>query len=136
MLQGRIEEEKVNSFNLPYYASCAEELNLVLQKEGSFITDRLETFEIDWDSSVSDRLDQDRPNNAFAFDDDQMITSSGQRVANNIRAVAESMLKSHFGKEIMDDLFRRYAELVSKHFLDNSTRPKYTVLVISLIKKN
>lgn len=127
MLQGRIEEEKVNSFNLPYYASCAEELNLVLQKEGSFITDRLETLEID----DGDRLDQDIPHNT-AFDDDQMITSSGQRVANSIRVVFESVLESHFGKEIMDDLFRTYAELVSEH--QNST--KYTVLVISLIKKN
>lgn len=101
VLQGCIEEEKINSFNVPFYASCEEELNLVLQKEGSFITDCLETFEIDWDSSVSDCLNQDRPNSAFAFDD-KMITSIGQRVANNIRVVAESILKSHFGKEIMD----------------------------------
>ncbi|KAM5567029.1 putative jasmonic acid carboxyl methyltransferase 2 [Rosa sericea] len=131
--KGLIKEEMVDSFNMPYYTSCAEELNLVLQKEGSFIKDRLEAFEVNWDTDAAD-LDHNMPNGAF--DHDQTITSSGQRVANSIRVVAESMLESHFGKEIMDEVFQKYTELVSKHYLSNSTRPKYTVLVISLVKKN
>ncbi|KAK9932989.1 hypothetical protein M0R45_020205 [Rubus argutus] len=118
VLKGRIEEEKVNSFNLPYYASCEEELNLVLQKKGP---SRLEMLEIDG----GDRVDQDRPNNT-AFDDDQMITSSGQRAANGIRVLLESMLESHFGKEIMDDLFQRYAELPLQLRVLNPQQPAPT----------
>ncbi|CAN6582599.1 unnamed protein product [Malus baccata var. baccata] len=92
--EGLIEEERVDSFNAPFYAPSEEELKLVLQNEGSFTMDRLEAFEIDWDG-------------------DAEITAvvSGQRMAKTIRAVTESMIESHFGKDIMDDLFRQYAEL-------------------------
>ena len=117
---------------MPYYTSCVEELNLVLQNEGSFIKDCIEAFEVDWDTSGDD-LDHNLPNNAFG--DDQTITSSGLRVTKSIRVVTESMLESHFGIEIMDDVFQKYAELVSRYLTNSSTRPKYTVLVISLIKK-
>ncbi|XP_062026571.1 probable jasmonic acid carboxyl methyltransferase 2 [Rosa rugosa] len=131
--KGLIKEEKVDSFNLPHYAPCAEELNLVLQKEGSFIKEHLEAFEVDWDIGGAD-LDHNMPNGTF--DDDQTITSNGQQMANSIRAVVESMLESHFGKEIMDDVFQKYAELVSRHLTNSTTTPKYTVWVISLVKKN
>ncbi|XP_004297372.1 PREDICTED: jasmonate O-methyltransferase-like [Fragaria vesca subsp. vesca] len=135
--EGLIEEEKVNSFNLPYYTSCEEELNLMFQKEGSFIKDQLEAFQIDWDTGCADDLDHNNMPNA-TFDDDRTITSSGQRVANNIRVVVESMLESHFGKEIMDVVFQKYAKLVSKYLSSSTTIPKskYTVFVISLVKKN
>ncbi|KAL6186927.1 hypothetical protein ACLB2K_043045 [Fragaria x ananassa] len=90
--KGLIEEEKVNSFNIPYYASCVEELELVLEKEGSFSKDRLEAFGVDWDT---DGIDLDLN---MLERDDQLITSSGQRMANSIRVVTESMLEFHFGK--------------------------------------
>ncbi|GAU15275.1 hypothetical protein TSUD_03420 [Trifolium subterraneum] len=59
--------------------------------------------------------------------------SSGERVAKTIRAVVESMLESHFGSHIMDDLFQRYAKLVEDHL--SKTRTKYINLVISLVKR-
>ncbi|KAL6189957.1 hypothetical protein ACLB2K_036358 [Fragaria x ananassa] len=85
--EGLIKEEKVDSFNMPFYAPCAEELITVLQKEGSFITDRLEAFEVDWDTGVPDGLDHDEV--AFDDDDDDQVITSGQQVANNIRVVTE-----------------------------------------------
>ncbi|KAL6187588.1 hypothetical protein ACLB2K_038986 [Fragaria x ananassa] len=48
---------------------------------------------------------------------------------------SESILEPHFGKEMMDDLFQKYAEEVSKHLSSCVTRPKYTVLVISLLRE-
>ncbi|XP_004298468.1 PREDICTED: jasmonate O-methyltransferase-like [Fragaria vesca subsp. vesca] len=128
--KGLIEEEKVNSFNIPYYASCVEELELVLEKEGSFSKDRLEAFGVDWDT---DGIDLDLN---MLERDDQLITSSGQRMANSIRVVTESMLEFHFGKWVMADVFHKYAELVSKYLSNRTTIPKFRVFVISLVKKN
>ncbi|XWS24397.1 hypothetical protein CRYUN_Cryun28dG0098400 [Craigia yunnanensis] len=122
--EGRIEEEKVDSFNAPYYAPCAEEIKVEIQKEGSFIIDHLEAFEIDWDGgAVSD------------IHTTQGKLLIGQRVAKTIRAVVESMLESHFGigPEVMDDLFTRFADIVGSHL--SKTRTKYINLVMSLIKK-
>ncbi|KAI4316843.1 hypothetical protein L6164_024783 [Bauhinia variegata] len=114
--QGLIEEEKVDSFDAPYYAPCMKELKLEIEKEGSFVMDCSEAYEIDWDDGAE-----------MASDD-----SSGERVARTIRAVVESMLESHFGCHIMDELFRRYAKLVGDHLSNNRT--KYVNLVISLLK--
>ncbi|KAJ6412122.1 hypothetical protein OIU84_005224 [Salix udensis] len=47
--EGLVEEEKVDSFNAPYYGPCVEEIKMEIEKEGSFIVSRLETFEIEWD---------------------------------------------------------------------------------------
>ncbi|KAM1387975.1 hypothetical protein ACFX2I_016155 [Malus domestica] len=115
--EGLIEEEKVDSFNLPYYVPSEEELKMELEKEGSFIIDRLEAFEIDWDGGA-----------------EISVVASGQRVAKTIRAVVESMIESHFGKDTMDDLFRRYAELVADHF--SKSRTKLLNLVLSVIRKD
>lgn len=117
-MQGLIEEGKVDAFNIPYYAPCAEELKLEVQKEGSFVMDRVEAFEIDRD--------------AGGGESDDMV-ASGQRVAKSIRVVAESMLESHFGKDIIDHLFQKYAELLGIHL--SKFRTKYTSLVISVIRK-
>ncbi|KAI8549620.1 hypothetical protein RHMOL_Rhmol06G0039300 [Rhododendron molle] len=114
---GLVEEEKIDSFNAPYYAPCPEELNLVVQTDGSFLVDRLETFEFYWEDQMKTEFEE---------------LSSGQRVAKTIRAVAESMIESHFGKEILDVLFRRYGEIMDDHLSRN--RAMYVDLVVSLIR--
>ncbi|KAJ0025788.1 hypothetical protein Pint_09002 [Pistacia integerrima] len=120
--EGLIEEEKVDSFNAPYYAPCPEELKLEVEKEGSFIIDRLEAFEIDWDGGVDEAV-----NNTLG------ALSRGQRVAKTIRAVVESMVAHHFGNHILDELFRRYAQMVGDYL--SKTQTKYINLVISIIRK-
>ena len=111
----------MDSFDAPYYAPCIEELNLEIQKEGSFMVDSHEAYEIDWDGGVELRSDSLR------------MLSSGERVARTIRAVVESMMESHFGSHIMDELFRRFSELVEDHL--SKSRTKYINLVLSLVKR-
>ncbi|KAK2987606.1 hypothetical protein RJ640_021819 [Escallonia rubra] len=124
--EGFVQEEKVDSFNAPYYAPCPEELESEIMKEGSFTVDCLKAFEVDWDGGSSSSHEAENCTKSETL-------TSGQRVAKTIRAVVESMLESHFGKEIMDELFRRYALLVDDYF--SKTRPKYVNLVISITKK-
>ncbi|XP_016207887.1 jasmonate O-methyltransferase [Arachis ipaensis] len=119
--EGLVEEEKVDSFDAPYYAPCMEEIKWVLQKEGSFILESCEAYEIDWDGGVEFHSDSFK------------VLSCGERVSRTIRAVVESMLESHFGSHIMDELFLRYSELVEHHLSNNRT--KYINLVLSLVKK-
>ncbi|KAM7517203.1 hypothetical protein LguiA_006786 [Lonicera macranthoides] len=127
--EGLVEEGKIDSFNAPYYAPSPEELKLEIKKEGSFIIDRLEAFEIDWDGGEASSLDGEYTTTI------PKTLSSGERVAKTIRAVVESMIECHFefGSDTMDELFRIYSEIVDHHF--QSCRAKYVNLVISLIKK-
>lgn len=100
-----------------------------IQKEGSFVIDRLEAFEIDWDGDGDGGAVTD-------IDTAQgKLLNIGQSVAKTVRAVVESMLESHFGigQDVMDYLFIRFAEIVGNHL--SKSRTKYINLVMSLIKK-
>lgn len=120
-MQGLIEEEKVDSFNAPYYAPCAEELKREIQNDGSFVLDHLEAFEIDWDGDGGHVYD--------TFE----TQCRGRRVAKTIRAVVESMLESHFGNDMnMDELFRRFEQMVGDYLSKNKT--KYMNFVVSLTR--
>ncbi|KAE8688654.1 Jasmonate O-methyltransferase [Hibiscus syriacus] len=122
--EGLIEEEKVDSFNTPYYAPSAEEIKVEIEKEGTFIIDRLEAFDVDWDGgAITDIQTQ------------QGKALIGERVAKTVRAVVESMLESHFqiGRDTMDVLFVKFSEIVGTYL--SKTKTKYINFVISLVKK-
>ncbi|MCE0482075.1 hypothetical protein HAX54_040466 [Datura stramonium] len=125
--KGLVEEEKIDSFNAPYYAPCPEELEIAVEKEGSFMINRIEAFEIEWDASVSS-------NSSTQCGDMKILLSRGQQVAKTIRAVVESMVENHFGNEIMDDLFSVYGDLVDDYIYKK--RAVYVNLVVSLTLKD
>ncbi|XP_050205160.1 7-methylxanthosine synthase 1-like [Mercurialis annua] len=97
--EGKIEESKYESWNVPLYHPTAEEVKYSIEKEGSFRVNRLEQFELDWNSIVDcgDKVD--------VFDKFER----GKCVATFVRAAAESMLISHFGDSFIEDLFHRLA---------------------------
>ncbi|PIA52746.1 hypothetical protein AQUCO_01000546v1 [Aquilegia coerulea] len=123
--KGLIKKAELDSFNLPYYTPNIEEVEKIIQSEGSFNLDWLETFDTDWDNSEDDQNRSD-----FVYDK----IKSGKYVANYIRAVIESIVVSHFGDSIMDDLFSRYAEHVGDHL--EKERSKHHSIVICMTKNN
>ena len=120
-VQGLIEEEKLDTFNMPYYAPTTDEVKEVIEAEGSFTLQNLEAFRNDWDSYIKQANSSlDKKARAAIFSTD-------------IRAVGEPILASQFGEEAMDDLFRRFEEDVLDHMEKENCQ--FINLVISLIKK-
>ncbi|XP_048234220.1 S-adenosyl-L-methionine:benzoic acid/salicylic acid carboxyl methyltransferase 3 [Ricinus communis] len=121
VLEGLIKKEKMESFNLPYYAPTTEEIKKVIDAEGSFTLQRLEVFKMDWDAYIKKaKPGADKKARAAI-------------IATDLRAVGEPILGSHFGSEIMDDLFHRFEEVVLDHMEINKCQ--FINLVISLTKK-
>ncbi|XP_011091223.1 jasmonate O-methyltransferase [Sesamum indicum] len=89
--QGKVEEEKVDSYDVHYYGPSREEIEDEVRKEGSFKLDRGEVLKKETD-----------------------CTSSGVAVAKTVRAVQESMLSNHFGEAILDELFDEYGRLLDQ----------------------
>ncbi|XP_015868448.3 S-adenosyl-L-methionine:benzoic acid/salicylic acid carboxyl methyltransferase 1 isoform X2 [Ziziphus jujuba] len=119
--EGLIEEEKLDVLNLPYYAASKEEVQKLIEEEGSFELKNLEVFKMDWDTylkKANSKLDEQQRA--------AIITS-------HIRAVGEPFLAAHFGEAAMDELFSRFKDNVLHHMVWETC--EYVNLVISLTKK-
>ncbi|KAH0881101.1 hypothetical protein HID58_068495 [Brassica napus] len=103
------------------------------------------SYALHWLSKVPEKLVNDKENvyitNAKTHEydlghsncDNQEDDEAGYNEANCIRAVTESMLVVHFGEDIIDILFDKYARHVTQHA---SRRNKTSVtLVVALTKK-
>ncbi|KAF5454424.1 hypothetical protein F2P56_024090 [Juglans regia] len=122
--KGLIEEEKMDSFNIPQYTPSPLEVKSEIQKEGSFFIDYQEVSEVNWSvNNTSCEIN--------SFDD--QFCDGGYNVASCMRAVAEPLLVSHFGDAIIEEVFKRYREILSDRIFKENTR--FFNVIVSLIKK-
>ncbi|KAG6647006.1 hypothetical protein CIPAW_07G048600 [Carya illinoinensis] len=98
--EGLIDDEKMDSFNIPQYTPSPSEVKYEVLKEGSFFIDCLEVSEVNWSVNNND---------------------GGYNVAQCMRAVAEPLLVSHFGEAIIEEVFSRYREILSDRFSKKNT---------------
>ncbi|KAF5960990.1 hypothetical protein HYC85_002199 [Camellia sinensis] len=89
---GKVEKDRLDSYEAHFYAPSKEELEDETRREGSFEMDRLEMVEMGRDVEDS--------------------KSYGMAVAKAVRAIQESMISHHFGEGIVDSLFQQYERLV------------------------
>ncbi|XP_019241122.1 PREDICTED: salicylate carboxymethyltransferase-like isoform X2 [Nicotiana attenuata] len=111
IVEGSIEEEKVNSFNIPGYCPSPAEVKYIVEKEGSFTIDVLETSEIHMDS----------------FDE--------YNATQCMRASTEPLLVSHFSDELnMDQVYHKCREIFVNGIAKEKTT--FTNVIVSLTKIN
>ncbi|ESQ53449.1 hypothetical protein EUTSA_v10025501mg [Eutrema salsugineum] len=110
--QGETEEEKLDSYEMHFYAPSAAEIEEEVKKEGSFELERLEMLEVDKEKGNEDGI------------------TYGEAVAKTVRAVQESMLVQHFGEEILDKLFDTYGRMVDEELAKEDIRPITFVVVL------
>ncbi|PKU68547.1 anthranilate O-methyltransferase 1 [Dendrobium catenatum] len=123
VLEGLVEEDKLNAFNLPFYSPSMEEVISVINMEGSFQLEQVQTFDSNWDPF-------DESNDTFV--EDKRL--SGKNVSNYIRSIVEPLITSHFGDEIIEDLFSRYAQNIARHM--SAGKPKYLVFILFMKLKD
>ncbi|CAF2036232.1 unnamed protein product [Brassica napus] len=122
VFEGLVSASKVSSFKVPFYDPNGDEVKELIRNEGSFMVNDLETHIFDLGLS----------NEEYGLQSDR--AKAGEKEANCIRAVTETMLVAHFGDAInIATLFEKYAHHVSQHA---SCKNKTSVsLVVSLIRK-
>nr|GMD14786.1 salicylate carboxymethyltransferase-like [Ipomoea batatas] len=118
--EGLVEEEKLNSFNVPMYTPSLAEVKSLVEKDGSFTINSLEAFQVHWTGNESDVENISDKNNGE------------YNVARCMRAVTEPTLVSHFGKGIIEDVFPKYRKMIA----DSMSREKteFTNVTVSLVK--
>ncbi|CAL5043544.1 unnamed protein product [Urochloa decumbens] len=122
VLEGMVEKERLDSFNLPIYGPSVDEVKAVVKQSELYDINHLQLFESNWDPY--DDLEGESVGDPI---------QSGINVAKCLRAVMEPLFATHFGEYILDELFERYALNVAKHLEREKT--KYSVIVVSLRKK-
>ncbi|KAK8556834.1 hypothetical protein V6N13_064833 [Hibiscus sabdariffa] len=114
--QGEIEKEKLECYNVHFYAASRNEIEDEVRREGSFELQRMETFEIEIEIEKQVKGGD----------------SYGTAVAMTVRAVQESMLYSHFGDGInLDALFDNYAKMVDQEMAKQQIHPITFLLLLN-----
>ncbi|KAK1439163.1 hypothetical protein QVD17_04978 [Tagetes erecta] len=108
--EGLVEEEKLDSFNLPQFTASPTEIMNLVKMEGSFEIDHLEIFYLNWDAWKGKKNMNDALSQLKETEDDGTV---GHGVAKAIRAVIESLVANHFGEAILDDVFKRYGQIIT-----------------------
>jgi jasmonate O-methyltransferase len=116
-----VDKEKLDSFNVPYYAPSVSEVKALINKNSLFDVEHIKLFESNWDP-------QDDSESDMVLD----CANSGENVAKCIRAVLEPLIIDHFGKDIIEELFIVYASYVAKHL--EKAKAKYPIIMVSLKK--
>ncbi|KAF5454418.1 hypothetical protein F2P56_024085 [Juglans regia] len=102
--KGEVEKEKLDSYEVHFYAPSKNEIEDEVRKEGSFNVDRIEMIEIERDHDKDGR-------------------SYGTAIAMTVRAIQESMICHHFGEGILDNLFEIYGRMVDEEMAEEEIRP-------------
>ncbi|KAI3861685.1 hypothetical protein MKW98_000637 [Papaver atlanticum] len=115
--QGEVTEEKLDSYEVHFYAPSKDEIEDEVNRQGSFEIDQLEMFETE------------RPGSGGMKDGE--VLSYGTMVSMAVRAIQESMLQYHFGEGLnIDHLFDVYAKLLDDEIVKEDIRPLSFILVL------
>lgn len=115
--QGRVKEEDLTTFNLPFYAPSVDEVTELIEESGLFDVEHTGVFESSWDPHDDSKSNGD-------------AVADCARSADSIRAVIKPLITDHFGESIVDELFQVYVPIVAKHL--EKGRAMYPVIVVSL----
>ncbi|XP_071739917.1 S-adenosyl-L-methionine:benzoic acid/salicylic acid carboxyl methyltransferase 1-like [Rutidosis leptorrhynchoides] len=119
--EGHIEEEKLESFNIPLYHAYAKEVSDAIEEEGSFMIDCLKISEVNWDASTGENPDFSQEN------------GQGYNMGKCMRAVAEPLVLSHFGESVIEEVFVRFTNNI-RNFMSKHN-PKNVNITVSVTRK-
>ncbi|KAK9684283.1 hypothetical protein RND81_10G198800 [Saponaria officinalis] len=114
--KGVITEEKLDSFNLPIYFPCKEEIEGIISEEGSFI---IKNMEVTIEGAAVDIKD---------------IQLRAEAIAKFLRCTTETITSYHFGAQIWDLLQPVLQQVILKH-LNSINDPYHIPFLIILLEK-
>ncbi|XP_058760092.1 S-adenosyl-L-methionine:benzoic acid/salicylic acid carboxyl methyltransferase 3-like [Vicia villosa] len=112
VMEGIIEEEKLNTFNIPNYYPSPSEVKLEVKTEGSFSINQLEVSET----------------NEHALE-----SNISESLTKGTRAVIEPLLIRHFGESVTTEVFDRFRKIIKAGI--SKERTKITNLTLTLTRK-
>ncbi|XP_076958567.1 S-adenosyl-L-methionine:benzoic acid/salicylic acid carboxyl methyltransferase 3-like [Bidens hawaiensis] len=122
--EGMVNESDINSFNVPLYLPCEDEVRNIIEHEGSFSLDNMNGFKLNWDPYDTDYTNM--------YDSNELSRIHTVNITKLMRAILEPLLISHFGDSIIDMLFKKFGKLVAEYLTKKKQRS--LLVTISLTK--
>ncbi|XP_030540395.1 7-methylxanthine methyltransferase 1-like [Rhodamnia argentea] len=110
--EGFVEEEKLDTLNVPYYTASSEEVRGIVDEEGSFRIEHIEIMKIDRASPGED------PH------------SRGRKAASHARSFTGSIISHHLGEGIMDKLYGEKLPILIGDDLAKERRMGVSIVVV------
>ncbi|XP_074306158.1 caffeine synthase 1-like [Silene latifolia] len=114
--KGIIEEEKLDSFNLPVYFPCKEEIQEIVSKEGSFAIEHLEVVYDDVQNEIKN------------------AELGAEFLAKVARSISEALISYHFGAHVWDDLYDMLYKVIFDN-LEADVDPRDIFNIVIVLKK-
>ncbi|XP_019435415.1 PREDICTED: salicylate carboxymethyltransferase-like [Lupinus angustifolius] len=125
VLEGKIKEKEIDTFNIPYYTPSPSEVKLEVLKEGSFTINLLEVSEVNLNAYDTWNTLEYESQSCESFND------GAYNVAQCIRAGTEPLLVSHFGEAIIEEVFSRYQEILNDHMSNEKIVFIYVTILLT-----
>ncbi|KAI7754715.1 hypothetical protein M8C21_009475 [Ambrosia artemisiifolia] len=123
--EGLVRESDINSFNVPLYFPCEEELKNIIEHERSFSLENMNFLKLNWDPQDTDYMNMN--------ESDELSQIHGKNVSKLMKAILEPLLISHFGNSIIDMLFKKLEKHVAEYL--TKKKPRSLFVTISVTRK-
>ncbi|CAN1157625.1 Salicylate carboxymethyltransferase [Linum perenne] len=122
--EGLVDEQRLDSFNIPNYYPSRTEIEAEVHKQGSFSIDCIKVTEASWNPYEGE------------LNLPEALKDGGYNVSKYIRAVVEPLFVQQVGStsEVIDEVFNRFNIVVSKWMAIAET--KHINVTISLTKRH
>lgn len=98
-----------------------------IEREGSFRIESVEIIALPWAGVIRDDGDGEEKT-IMSYNRRRRTT---QQMAKAIRAVNESMIRNHFGGDVIEPLFQKFGEIMEA----DTREVEHVSLVLSLVRK-
>ncbi|KAI4383970.1 hypothetical protein MLD38_009747 [Melastoma candidum] len=113
--EGEVSKEKLDTLNVPYYTASPEEVRSIVEAEGSFAVESMETLVLEAGGGSGGDDPWER----------------GRKSADQLRSFTGSIIAHHFGEEIMDRLYGvKLAHLLGDDFANGGQRKGVTMVTV------
>ncbi|XP_021768967.1 caffeine synthase 1-like [Chenopodium quinoa] len=113
--QGLIKEEKLDTFDFPYFGPNEDDIESIVHKEGSFVIENVNTMAQHVAHEIEDNSERAKVVSKF------------------VRSFTESLISRHFGEDVLEPLYEKFTQFTCEHLAKGKPIEHHSVII--LLKK-
>uniref|UniRef100_A0A803NCR3 Jasmonate O-methyltransferase n=1 Tax=Chenopodium quinoa TaxID=63459 RepID=A0A803NCR3_CHEQI len=113
--QGLIKEEKLDTFDIPYFGPNEDDIESIVHNQGSFVIENVNTMAQHVAHEIEDNWERAKVISKF------------------VRSFTESLISRHFGEDVLELLYEKFTQFTCEHLAKGKLIEHHSVII--LLKK-